>query len=72
MSWTTIFLWVRMILYLRSNETLSPFISMLVQNLKGTKEFVFIFMIGVFVFADSFKSVRMSLHEDEIIPRTSN
>lgn len=67
LSWTTIFLWLRFILFMRSHERLSPYISMLVQNFKGTQEFVLIFIIGVFVFADSFKSIKLALHDDDVI-----
>lgn len=57
-AWTAFIFWVRFLLMLRSNEYLSPAISMVFSSFGAMGSYMVIVLIGVFAFCNTFIAIR--------------
>lgn len=64
-SWASLLIWYRMIIYLQSTESMSFIISMIEQSFREMTAFTAILFMGVFAFADSIKSIRQILYQEQ-------
>ena len=60
-AWTAFFIWLQVLLYLRTWESFSWLIRMIMECIKEFKAFLFIFLIGVLAFADTFRAIEKAL-----------
>ena len=57
-SWASLFIWLRLILYLQSTEMMSFIISMLLACFSEMIAFIVLLLMGVIAFADGIASIR--------------
>mmetsp|Transcript_35249 Transcript_35249/g.46413 ORF Transcript_35249/g.46413 Transcript_35249/m.46413 type:complete len:312 (+) Transcript_35249:484-1419(+) len=61
-AWTSFVTWLRFIFMLRSNEYLSPTISMIMKSFYDMGSYLVIVVLGVLAFANSFIAIRQSAY----------
>ena len=54
-------IWLQFLLFLRTTDTYSPLIHMIMRVAIDMSQFLLIFMIGVIAFADAFLSIEQAL-----------
>lgn len=61
-SWMTLALWVRLVLYLRISPKFNWLIRMMISCMYEMKMFMFVFVLCMVAFADSFMSIDKAIY----------
>ena len=73
-AWAAICIWFRFVLFLGTLETFGPLVRLIIRSFDDMWEFLLLFFLGVFAFADAFSSVDAIMYKagTKIEPKDTN